>query len=250
VPILDEHVISKEARVSIILEARDVDAGYGDMAVVRKLNLHVAEGEAVALFGANGAGKTTTIHTLFGDLAVLGGHVRLDDQVVRGPVHHRVTAGMGVVTEARSVLMQLTVDENLKLARGSVRRALDLFPELTEHLGRRVGLLSGGQQQMLALARALSREPRILLIDELSLGLAPLIVDRLLAAVRAAADQGTGVLLVEQHIHKALAVADRVYVMRRGEIVLDVGADEARGNVEKIRSSYLAHDDQHAGAPA
>jgi len=152
--------------------------------------------------------------------------------------------GMGVVTETRSVLMQLSVADNLKLARGSTRTALDLFPELQEHLSRPAGLLSGGQQQMLALARALSRNPRILLIDELSLGLAPLIVNRLLRAVRDAADNGTGVLLVEQHIHKALTIADRVYVMQRGRLALDTTAGQAQQNIDEIRSTYLTGEHQ------
>ena len=122
-------------------------------------------------------------------------------------------------------------------------RAVELFPELEEHLDRRVGLLSGGQQQMLALARCLARPSRLLLVDELSLGLAPLVVDRLLRAVRAAADDGIGVLLVEQHVHKALAVADRVLVLRRGVVELDGSAAELRDRVDEIQAAYLQRAD-------
>ena len=137
------------------------------------------------------------------------------------------------------MLMELTAGENLRVSRCGVDRALELFPELEGHLDRRVGLLSGGQQQMLALARCLARPSRLLLVDELSLGLAPLVVDRLLRAVRAAADGGIGVLLVEQHVHKALAVADRVLVLRRGVVELDGSAAALRDRVDEIQAAYL-----------
>ncbi len=141
------------------------------------------------------------------------------------------------------MLMNLTAAENLRVSRCDVGRAVELFPELEPHLGRRVGLLSGGQQQMLALARGLARSPRLLLVDELSLGLAPLVVERLLGVVRAAADEGVGVLLVEQHVHKAMDVADRVLVMRRGAIALAGRADELRDRTDDIRDAYLSTTD-------
>jgi sulfate-transporting ATPase len=137
------------------------------------------------------------------------------------------------------VLMDLTARENLRVSRCNVDRALALFPELEAHLDRRVGLLSGGQQQMLALARCLARQCRLLLVDELSLGLAPLVVDRLLRTVRAAADEGTAVLLVEQHIHKALSVADRVLVMTRGTIALEGNARDLASHLDDIQDAYL-----------
>jgi ABC-type branched-subunit amino acid transport system ATPase component len=140
--------------------------------------------------------------------------------------------------------MGLSAEANLRLGRGPVATALELFPELTPLLKRRAGLLSGGEQQILTLARALAAEPAALLADELSLGLAPMVVRRLLAAVRAAADRGVGVLLVEQHAAQALAVADRGYVFRRGRVVMSGSADELRQNFDEIRDSYLA------GAPA
>jgi sulfate-transporting ATPase len=154
-------------------------------------------------------------------------------------LHIRARRGLGVVSQERAVLMDLTTRENPRVSRGDLRRALELFPELEPHLDRRVGLLSGGQQQMLALARCLARRCRVLLVDELSLGLAPMIVDRLLRAVRAAADEGMAVLLVEQHIHKALQVADRVLVMTRGTVALEGRASELVARLDDIQDAYL-----------
>ena len=225
--------------MSALIEARSLRAGYGTTTVVRDLSLEVREGEVVALLGPNGAGKSTTILTLAGELPVLGGEVLLQGVPTNAPLHQRVRQGLGLVSEERTVLMRLTVAENLRVNRGDFDYALELFPELEPHLKRRVGMLSGGQQQILALARALSRRPRLLLADELSLGLAPMIVDRLLGVVRQTADGGLGVLLVEQHIHKALAVADRVYIIRHGEIMLSGAADELRDRVGDIQQLYF-----------
>jgi sulfate-transporting ATPase len=225
--------------MTTVLEADGLRAGYGNVEIVRELHLHIDEGEVVALLGPNGAGKTTTISTLSGELRPLGGHVRFLGERTAAPMHVRARKGLGVVSQERAVAMDLTTRENLRVSRCDIERALVLFPELDAHLDRRVGLLSGGQQQMLALARCLARPCRVLLVDELSLGLAPLIVDRLLHAVRAAADDGTAVLLVEQHIHKALLVADRVLVMARGSIVLEGDATDLRGRVDAIQDAYL-----------
>ena len=181
-----------------LLVAKDISAGYHGHPIVHDLNLTVNAGEVTVLLGPNGAGKTTTLLTLSGDLPQLGGEVWLDGKVTKAPLHRRAHAGLSFVTEERSVFMRLSVAENLRVGRTDVDRALELFPELRPLLRRRAGLLSGGEQQMLSLARALSRRPKILLIDELSLGLAPLVVVRLLDAVqRAAHDEGVGVLLVE-----------------------------------------------------
>jgi ABC-type branched-subunit amino acid transport system ATPase component len=225
--------------MTAVLSADRLRAGYGDVEIVRDLDLHVDEGEVVALLGPNGAGKTTTISTLSGELRALGGEVRLFGSRTDAPLHMRARKGLGVVSQERGVLMDLTARENLRVSRCDVDRALELFPELEPHLNRRVGLLSGGQQQMLALARSLARECRLLLVDELSLGLAPLVVDRLLRTVRAAADGGTAVLLVEQHIHKALSVADRVLVMTRGIIALEGNAADLGGRLDDIQDAYL-----------
>jgi sulfate-transporting ATPase len=231
--------------MTTVLEADGLRAGYGEVEIVRDLDLHVDEGEVVALLGPNGAGKTTTISTLSGELRPLGGEVRFFGARTDSPLHVRARKGLGVVSQERAVLMQLTARENLRVSHCDVDRAIELFPELEPHLNRRVGLLSGGQQQMLALARSLARQCRVLLVDELSLGLAPLVVDRLLASVRAAANGGTAVLLVEQHIHKALTVADRVLVMARGTIALEGTAADLAGRLDDIQDAYL-----RASAPA
>jgi branched-chain amino acid transport system ATP-binding protein len=226
--------------MTALLKTSNLSAGYHKVCVVRDLELEISPGEVVALLGPNGAGKTTTIMTLAGELAPIGGHVAWNGSPTTAPLHWRARHGLGLVTEQRAVLTSLTVKDNLRVARCDLGRALKLFPELSEHLGRRVGLLSGGQQQMLALARALARPTRLLLADELSLGLAPIVVTRLLSAVRAAADDGVGVLLVEQHVHQALAIADRVCVMQKGRIALQGTAGDLRGRVGDITAAYLS----------
>jgi branched-chain amino acid transport system ATP-binding protein len=224
-----------------VLEAAGMSAGYGPQEVIHDLDLEVNAGEVVALLGANGAGKTTTLLALSGVLPLQKGTVSYDGKVVKTPMYKRARAGLSYVTEERSVFKTLTTIDNLRCANVSVAAVLELFPELEKRLTVRGGLLSGGEQQMLSLGRALCRDPRVLLVDELSLGLAPLIVERLLMAVRAAsADRGCGVLLVEQHARKALHYADRVYVMRRGRIEMSLTAADARRRIGEIEASYLS----------
>jgi branched-chain amino acid transport system ATP-binding protein len=223
-----------------LLEARSLSAGYGRLAAVSELDLSLRPGEVVALLGANGAGKTTTILTLAGELRPLGGELLWRGAPTRAPLARRTREGLGLVLEERSVFASLTVAENLNIGRGSVADALELFPELVPHLKRRAGLLSGGQQQMLAVGRALAARPAALLVDELSLGLAPVLVERLLEGVRAAAAGGVGVLLVEQHVSQALAVADRAYVLRRGRVALEGTSAELGERLEEIERVYLA----------
>jgi len=219
----------------------DLSAGYGAMAVVRSVDVEVNAGEVVALIGANGAGKTTTLLTLAGELTPLGGEVRWKGKPTKAPMHGLCKDGLGYITEERSVIMSLTVAENLRLADVALTVAFDLFPALEALAGRTAGLCSGGEQQMLSLARALGRNPDVLLADELSLGLAPIIVTRLLQAVRTAADErGVGVLLVEQHVRQALKIADRVYLMERGKITLSGSANEVGGQLDEIEASYLS----------
>jgi branched-chain amino acid transport system ATP-binding protein len=224
-----------------LIEARGLSAGYGKMAVVRDLNLRVDAGEVVALIGANGAGKTTTLLTLAGELTPMEGEVHFFGNPTRTPMHERCRNGLGYLTEERSVIMDMSVAENLKLAAVQPDVAFGFFPQLEKIMGRKAGLCSGGEQQMLSLARALGRQPKVLLADELSLGLAPIIVANLLQAVRSAADErGVGVLLVEQHVRQALKIADRVHVMERGHIVLSGTSDEVVGQLDKIEDAYLA----------
>ena len=223
-----------------LIEARGLSAGYGKMAVVRDLDLRVDAGEVVALIGPNGAGKTTTLLTLAGELAPLEGEVRFLGEATRSPMHVRCRNGLGYVTEERSVIMDMSVADNLKLAAVSPAVAVGYFPLLERCMDRRAGLCSGGEQQMLSLARALGRIPKVLLADELSLGLAPIIVTNLLKAVREAAkERGVGVLLVEQHVRQALKIADRVYVMERGRIVLSGTSEEVVNQIDKIEAAYL-----------
>src|SRR5215207_8405900 len=223
-----------------VLEARDLSAGYGPQPVISDVNLEVRSGEVVTLLGPNGAGKTTTLLALSGELPPLKGQVLLDGSSTKSALYRRSRNGLMFVTEEKSVFMGLSARDNLRVARVDTDAALELFPELEKRLSVRAGLLSGGEQQMLTLARALARKPRVLLADELSMGLAPLVVKRLLDAVRSAADnQGTAVLLVEQHVRKALKYADRVYVMRRGRIELTGTGTEMRGRTAEIEDQYL-----------
>jgi len=226
-----------------LIEARGLSAGYGKMAVVRDLDLHVDAGEVVALVGPNGAGKTTTLLTLAGELAPLEGEVSFMGAPTTAPMHARCRNGLSFVTEERSVIMDMSVADNLKLAAVAPEVAIGLFPALERILGRSAGLCSGGEQQMLTLARALGRDPEVLLADELSLGLAPLIVTHLLAALRSAADEkGIAVLLVEQHVRQALQMADRVYVMERGRVALSGTSAEVADQLDAVESAYLSQD--------
>ena len=224
-----------------LLQTRSLKCGYLNRAVVQGVNLKVHQGEVVCLLGPNGAGKTTTLLTIAGELTPVDGIVMFGNTPTFTPMYQRIgRGGIGLVTEERLVFTKLSARDNLRVGGGSVEAALELFPELGPRLGVRGGMLSGGEQQMLALARALSRQPSILLADELSLGLAPIIVDRLLGAVRKVADTtGTGALIVEQHARKALAVSDRMYLMARGQILLELPAAEALSRLDEIEETYL-----------
>ena len=231
-----------------LLEARGLAVGYHGVPVVRDVDLRVDRGEVVALLGPNGVGKTTTLLTLSGELSPVAGEVIWQGRKTQAPLYKRARQGLGLVTEDRSIFMGLSTADNIHLGRIPPAGALAVFPELGPLMRSRAGLLSGGEQQMLAIGRALARNPKLLLVDELSLGLAPLIVQRLLRAVRhAASDRGTGVLLVEQHVPRALSVADRVYVMQRGRIALEGTAQEVTRDLSHLRDIYLgrrsaAHD--------
>lgn len=220
----------------VLLKAHDLAAGYSGTPVLRGLDFEVRTGEVVALLGANRSGKTTTLLTLAGELSPLEGEVCWLGEPVgeRVPLHRRARQGLGFVTDERSVFMRLTVEENLRLGRCDRDLALELFPELKALLGRRTGLLSGGEQQMLGLGRALARRPKVLMVDEMSLGLAPVIVTRLLHALRQAADDhAVGVILIEQHVEQALAMSDRVCVIAGGRMTLEGAVADVGHQVEE-----------------
>lgn len=222
------------------LECRDLSAGYGGVPVVRNVDLAVHPGEVVVLLGPNGAGKTTLLLTLAGELRTTTGQVLDNGAVTKAPLHRRVRKGLAFVPEERSVFRGMSCLDNLRVGAASPEAALELFPDLRQRLTVRGGMLSGGEQQMLSLGRALSMRPRVLLADELSLGLAPMIVKRLLRAIREAADAGCAVLLVEQHVRQALEVADTAHVLQRGQIVLSGPAAEMRQRVGEIEERYLS----------
>ena len=231
-----------------VLRLRALEAGYAGVTVVRGLSLEVGAGEVVALLGPNGAGKTTTLCTISALLPAKGGEIEVLGAAVtpRTRPHRLARRGVAHVPEDRALFSQLTVRENLAVGgardRGgaALAQVLDYFPALGSLLDRRAGLLSGGEQQMLALARALVRRPRLLLVDEMSLGLAPVIVERLVPVVRRIADEmGAGVLLVEQHVAVALEVADRAVVLSRGEVVGEGAAADLARDQHLLAASYL-----------
>jgi branched-chain amino acid transport system ATP-binding protein len=230
---------SPDEMTEALLVARGLTAGYGAVPVVHDLTIEVSAGEVVVLLGPNGAGKTTTLLALAGEVPVSAGTVELFGRPARGRLDRRVRDGLAFVPEERGIFRRLSVGENLRLGRGALGTAYELAPELTEIKRRRAGLLSGGEQQILALARAIAARPKVLLADELSLGLAPLVVERMLAAVRRAADEGAAVLLVEQHAHQVLEIADRGYVLRRGTIELRGSATELAARVDELERAYL-----------
>jgi branched-chain amino acid transport system ATP-binding protein len=235
-----------------VLECGGISAGYGGISVVRHLDLSLRTGEVLALLGPNGAGKTTTLLALAGLIARTEGSVTVGATELRpGNPRHAAKHGVVLVPDDRALFTTLTTRENLKLAgrkNERVDEVFDLFPRLAERADVAAGVLSGGEQQMLAIGRALVQKPAVLLVDELSMGLAPVIVEQLLPVIRGVADtSGTAVIVVEQHVHLALQTADTAVVLVHGEAVLEGPAAELRAHPERVEAAYLGT--HAAGAP-
>jgi branched-chain amino acid transport system ATP-binding protein len=238
--------------VTIVLEAKDLTCGYGKIVAVRDIDFQVESGQVLAILGPNGAGKTTLMMTLAGLLPRIGGEVLLEGvKLPSGKPTHANRAGVVLVPDSRSLFTTLTVKENIDVARirgaDIVDDVIDLFPSLQRRLKLKAGALSGGEQQMLAMARGLVQKPKVFLVDEMSMGLAPLVVEALFEAVRRiAAEHGCAVVLVEQHVHVALGVADRAAVISHGDLVLDRDAASLRDRPEILEQAYFGSSEPAA----
>jgi branched-chain amino acid transport system ATP-binding protein len=231
--------------MTTVLSCEKLQAGYAGNSVVRDLDLRVEAGEVLALLGPNGAGKTTTLLTITGLLPKLGGRVTIcADGMTKHKAANPLRSGVVFVPDDRALFTTLSVRQNLMLAgrKGgpSMAAVLELFPELDKRVDLATGMLSGGEQQMLAIGRAIMQQPKVLLIDELSMGLAPVIVKKLLPVVRSIANsKGVGVVLVEQHVHLALEIADRAIVLVHGRSAYDGSASELAANPSLLENTYL-----------
>src|SRR5437588_7020114 len=233
-----------------MLEVEDIDVFYGPVQALRGVSLRVGEGEMVGLVGSNGAGKTTTLRAISGLLAPTRGSIRIDGTPVHGmPAHRVIGLGAAHLPEGRELFPELTVLENLRMGRWSRRkerarfdaqleRIFTLFPRLEERASQQAATLSGGEQQMLAAGRALMSEPRLLLVDELSLGLAPIVVSELFEAIGEVNREGTAVLLVEQFVNLALRHTARAYVLARGEVAVEGKSEELLASPD-VMAAYL-----------
>ena len=234
-----------------LLQVKGLDVAYGDALALRDVSLSVEPATVTAVLGANGSGKTTLLRTLSGLLRPRAGEILLDGRSIAGvPPHTIVRRGLSHVPEGRGVLAELTVLENLELgaysqggtrATGGLDGVFVLFPVLASRRHQQAGMLSGGEQQMLAIARSLLAKPRLLMIDELSLGLAPMVTTALMGLLKRIRGHGTSVLLVEQNVHQALQVADRVYLIVNGSIAFD-GTPAALRAQGSLMSTYLGVD--------
>lgn len=247
--------------MSRLLEVNSVDVFYGSIQALRGVSLSVAAGERVALLGANGAGKTTTLRTISGLLSPRSGSVKLDGEEIGGlPAYRVVGRGVAHGPEGRALFPTLSVEENLRFGYmprrkersgygTQLERVYVYFPRLAERRKQAAGTMSGGEQQMLVMARALMSAPRLLIMDELSLGLAPKIVAQLFDIIRDVNAEGTAVLIVEQFVHMALENTDRAYVLAKGSVVLDGRSSDLAGS-EELLSSYLGGEPEAAARPA
>jgi len=232
-----------------LLEIRDLKVAYGGIQAVKNIGLHIEPGELVALIGSNGAGKTTTLKTLAGLLSPTSGQIHYDGKSLQNiATHQRVAMGIALVPEGRGVFARLTVEENLQMGAytrndqaeiaADLARMYELFPRLAERKDQLAGTLSGGEQQMVAMARALMSRPRLLMLDEPSMGLAPLMVKKIFETISDIAALGMSILLVEQNARLALQVAQRGYVMESGAITLTGAASELLGS-DAVQRAYL-----------
>jgi branched-chain amino acid transport system ATP-binding protein len=232
-----------------ILEVENLDLGYGSLKVVFGVSLHVAEGELVGLVGGNGSGKSTILRAISGMIAPWSGRIVFDgDEISAVRPHHMAEKGLAHVPMGRQLFPNMTVEDNLMLGaylpraraeRGrNLKRVYDLFPDLVAFANARAAQLSGGQQQMVAIARALMLGPKMLIMDEPSIGLSPLLVKEVMAAIRRVAETGLPILLVEQNVKQVLNVSHRVYVLENGRLVLDGPSAELQGH-PMIRKAYL-----------
>lgn len=232
-----------------MLEVKDLEVYYGMIQAIKGISFEVNEGEVIALIGANGAGKTTTLHTITGLLQASSGHVLFEGtDISKVPAHKIVSMGMAHVPEGRRVFANLSVLQNLKMGAYTRRdkneyeetlaTVYERFPRLQERQNQMAGTLSGGEQQMLAMGRALMSHPKIILMDESSMGLSPIFVNEIFDIIKSVSASGTTVLLVEQNAKKALSIADRAYVLETGKIVLEGDADDLLHN-DSIKKAYL-----------
>lgn len=232
-----------------LLEIKDLEVSYGIIKAIKGISFDVNEGEVIALIGANGAGKTTILHTITGLIAADRGTVQFEGkEITKVPAHKIVGMGMAHVPEGRRVFANLTVLQNLKMGaytrkdKNEIEQTLETvytrFPRLKERQNQMAGTLSGGEQQMLAMGRALMSHPKIILMDEPSMGLSPIFVNEIFDIIQSVSASGTTVLLVEQNARKALSIADRAYVLETGNVVLEGKADELLHN-DAIKKAYL-----------
>ena len=244
------HILeSKEEKAMAMLEVRDLQVYYGMIHAIKGISFDVNQGEVIALIGANGAGKTTTLHTITGLLAPKSGSVLFEGKdITKVPAHKIVSMGMAHVPEGRRVFAELSVYENLKMGAYTRRDKKEIeeslanvykrFPRLEERKNQMAGNLSGGEQQMLAMGRALMSKPKIILMDEPSMGLSPIFVNEIFDIIRAVSESGTTVLLVEQNAKKALSISDRAYVLETGTITMSGKAKDLLED-EAVKKAYL-----------
>ncbi|QKV95551.1 ABC transporter ATP-binding protein [Streptomyces sp. NA02950] len=238
--------------MTALLEVEDLRVAYGKIEAVKGISFSVEAGQVVTLIGTNGAGKTTTLRTLSGLLEPLGGSIRFDGKPLKGiPAHKIVALGLAHSPEGRHIFPRLTIAENLQLGAflrkdtdgvaADIQKAYDLFPILGERRTQAAGTLSGGEQQMLAMGRALMSRPKLLMLDEPSMGLSPIMMQKIMQTIAELKAQGTTILLVEQNAQAALSLADQGHVMEIGKIVLS-GTGESLLHDESVRKAYLGED--------